>query len=167
MVEIHSKLSKTIEQIVKEQFTLGDESPHGVGHWRRVEEIGLYLSRETLADVQVVTLFAFLHDSRRQNEDHDPEHGPRAAQYVRQLSLEGLLPLQQEQLNQLVFACQHHSNPKIKTSDPTIQTCWDSDRLDLWRLDITPDPAFLNTEIAKRKEARIFSLELLKQAKES
>jgi uncharacterized protein len=34
--------------------------------------------------------------------------------------------------------------------DITIQTCWDSDRLDLGRVGITPHPRRLCTEAAKR-----------------
>jgi uncharacterized protein len=34
----------------------------------------------------------------------------------------------------------------------TIQTCWDSDRLDLGRVGIMPHPSLLCTEVAKRPE---------------
>ena len=34
----------------------------------------------------------------------------------------------------------------------TIQTCWDADRLDLGRVGMMPDPRFLSTEIAKRRD---------------
>jgi HD superfamily phosphodiesterase len=38
---------------------------HGVAHWARVFENGLRLAEETGAKVEVVELFAVLHDSRR------------------------------------------------------------------------------------------------------
>ncbi|MCA9790206.1 MAG: hypothetical protein KC910_00365 [Candidatus Eremiobacteraeota bacterium] len=34
--------------------------------------------------------------------------------------------------------------------DPTIATCWDSDRLDLDRVGVDPDPAFLSTAAARK-----------------
>lgn len=34
----------------------------------------------------------------------------------------------------------------------TIQTCWDSDRLDLGRVGITPHPSKLCTEVVKTKK---------------
>lgn len=34
--------------------------------------------------------------------------------------------------------------------DVTVRTCWDSDRLDLWRVGTRPDPRFLTTELARK-----------------
>jgi uncharacterized protein len=31
----------------------------------------------------------------------------------------------------------------------TVQACWDADRLDLWRVGVTPDPLRLATQIAR------------------
>ena len=40
----------------------------------------------------------------------------------------------------------------FKIDDVTIQTCWDADRLDLWRIGIEPRPEYLYTEMAKKTE---------------
>jgi uncharacterized protein len=39
----------------------------------------------------------------------------------------------------------HHSDGEVST-DKTIQTCWDADRLDLGRVGIFPSPKFLSQE---------------------
>ena len=51
----------------------------------------------------------------------------------------------------LVEACRYHSDG-IVDAHPTIQACWDADRLDLGRVGIRPDPRFLCTGYARRPE---------------
>ena len=48
-------------------------------------------------------------------------------------------------------ACAGHTHERTHP-DITIQTCWDADRLDLGRVGMTPDPYYLGTEAAKRRE---------------
>jgi len=38
--------------------------------------------------------------------------------------------------------------------------CWDADRLNLWRVGIEPDPAYLTTETARTPEAIAYGREL-------
>ena len=140
------KLLKTI----KDEFILDINSIHGLPHWERVEKIGSYLVKHTGADKEVVKLFAYLHDSKRANEDEDPNHGLRAVLFIRELHKNGLLGSSDEQLEQLCFACENHTDSSIKSNDITIQVCWDADRLDLGRVGIIPDKNFLNTDIAKQ-----------------
>jgi uncharacterized protein len=45
-------------------------------------------------------------------------------------------------------ACHGHTHQRFHP-DVTIQTCWDSDRLDLGRVGVTPHPSRLGTEAAK------------------
>ncbi|HSI15909.1 MAG TPA: hypothetical protein VK961_27925, partial [Chthoniobacter sp.] len=66
-------------KVVSDQFLLGHESLHGPAHWRRVERNGLLLATRTGADETVVRLFAIFHDSRRESEGSDLEHGKRGA----------------------------------------------------------------------------------------
>ncbi len=66
---------KPILQVILEDYALPIAGDHGVAHWARVLENGLRLAEETGANVEVVSLFAVLHDSRRINEMTDPEHG--------------------------------------------------------------------------------------------
>ncbi len=93
-------------------------------------------------------MFSVLHDCKRENEDDDPKHGPKAADYVIQLKQEGVLDLSASQLEKLVYACRHHTDGLI-TDDPTIGVCWDADRLDLSRVGIAPEPDKLSTKTAK------------------
>ncbi len=53
----------------------------------------------------------------------------------------------------LGFACEEHTNGGV-CANPTVGVCWDADRLNLWRVGITPDPLFLSTRAA-RSEQRI------------
>jgi uncharacterized protein len=133
---------------VLEDYALPWGGDHGVAHWARVFENGLRLAEETGADVEVVRLFAVLHDSRRVNEHTDPDHGPRAAEFARMLRGR-LFDLAEPEFRLLHRACAGHTHERTHP-DGTIQTCWDADRLDLGRVGITPHPRFLCTEVAKR-----------------
>lgn len=143
-------ITKSLIAYLRSQFTLSWSGIHGISHWERVRENGLRLARSTGADAELVELFAFLHDSRRQNDGGDPEHGPRAAELA--MGLEGeFYSVGSERLQLLCDACRDHSEGYIE-ADPTIQTCWDADRLDLGRIGIEPDPRHLCTVAAKRQK---------------
>lgn len=139
------------------QFRLPVDSMHGLPHWRRVLEIGLYLSRNTGADIFVVALFSCLHDSQRENDADNPMHGKRAAEYAQKLFDQHLLEISEDQFEVLSFACTYHNDPDAASNDVTIQTCWDADRLDLYRLGETPNDNFLYTRAAKAVEAKKFA----------
>ena len=131
-------------------YTLPWNGFHGIAHWARVLENGLRLAQESGASLEVVQLFAVLHDCRRLNEHHDPEHGPRAAELARELRGD-VFELSDREFQLLHRACAGHTYERIHP-DVTIQTCWDADRLDLGRVGITPSRYYLNTEVAKRPE---------------
>lgn len=150
-------MKKALLQRIKDQYQLNLNSDHGISHWKRVDKIGLYLSKETGADTTVVSLFAYLHDSKRTNEDYDPEHGELAAIFAGELYEEKLLDVTVSQLNNLVTACKFHSQSEIKPANITVATCWDADRLDLWRLGATPDSEYLFSNAAKKKESFEYS----------
>lgn len=139
-----------ILRAILEEYNLPLNGDHGVAHWARVYENGLYLAKQTGADVEVVRLFAVLHDSRRLNEGSDPDHGPRAAEFARTLR-DRLFDLPDHKFRLLHRACAGHTHERTHP-DVTIQTCWDADRLDLGRVGITPHPSRLCTEVAKRPE---------------
>ena len=122
---------------------------HGLPHWIRVERNGLELADVEGADPEVVSLFALFHDSRRINDDADPDHGWRGARLAESLYSEGLIPISEEQLRLLVYACESHTD-ETYCDIPTVACCWDADRLDLTRIGVVPDPAMLNTETARR-----------------
>lgn len=143
-------MNRTVLKLVSSQFKLDINGDHGKPHWERVEKIGLYLAKNTKSDIEVIRLFALLHDSRRDDEFDDPEHGVRAALYAEDLSKQEVLRLSKFQLKQLVYACRHHSSKKAKSDDVTVQICWDADRLDLLRLGIQPEAEYLSTDLGKK-----------------
>jgi uncharacterized protein len=121
---------------------------HGPAHWLRVLANGRALAAMTPdADVEVVGLFALLHDSRRVNEHTDPQHGERAADFVRQLALIGQLPIEGSRIVLLAAACARHELGEV-TDHPTIGCCWDADRLELSRLYRRPKAHLLSTKAA-------------------
>ena len=130
-------------------------SLHGLSHLERVEKIGHFLADKNGADKEVISLFAYFHDLGRLDNGEDIEHGARSAQIVRDLYSQKLIDITDKQYQQLVYACLHHSITTASSDDITIQTCWDSDRLDLWRDGIEPNPELLFTAEAK-KPATIF-----------
>lgn len=142
-----------IVQTVKDQFKPDLYGDHGIFHWEQVEKIGLYLAKHYPdVDLEVISLFAYLHDSKVENDNHDPEHGKRAAEFITKIYSQKILKISQPQYTELEFACRYHSNPAKISDSVTVQVCWDSDRLDLWRVGEIPNPQYLNTQIAKQKD---------------
>jgi uncharacterized protein len=132
---------------VRREFGLDLDGIHGEAHWARVRENGLRLARETGADPLIAQFFAYLHDCQRRNDGFDREHGPRAAAFVETLGA-SLLPLSGQRRQLLVYACAYHSDG-LTRAPISVQVCWDADRLDLGRIDIEPDPAYLCTAAAR------------------
>jgi uncharacterized protein len=134
-------------QCVLDQFKISRDGHHGPAHWARVRFHGLKVGALRGADLLVVELFAFLHDSQRLNEYRDPLHGARAAEFA--ASINGrFFDLQAPQLDKLCHAIQHHSGGNIHSCE-TIQSCWDGDRLDLGRVGTKPHPDYLSAEAAR------------------
>ncbi|MFM7232303.1 MAG: HD domain-containing protein [bacterium] len=136
-----------ITREILREYVLHVRGDHGVLHWARVLENGLRLADAVGADREVVTLFALFHDSRRVNEHDDPDHGRRGGEFAR--TLRGrLVHLEEARFEVLFEACRAHTE-SYPVSDPTLQVCWDADRLDLGRVGITPDPDRLATDAAR------------------
>lgn len=123
------------------------EGIHGHEHWRRVGENAIDLAHEEGVSCHVALLFAILHDCRRENDGHDPGHGPRAAELAESLGHEAL-GITPDELRTLTYAMHHHDRGQV-TDDPLVGVCWDSDRLDLIRVGTRPDPALLSTKSAR------------------
>lgn len=145
--DMNTQLRPIIDAILGE-YALPIHGTHGVVHWARVLENGLRLAEETGANVEVVSLFAIFHDSRRVNECTDPDHGQRGADFAAELRGR-LFQLEDRDFTLLYRACVGHTHERTHP-DITIQTCWDSDRLDLGRVGITPHPSGLCTDVAKQ-----------------
>jgi uncharacterized protein len=148
------ELRPIIEEVLRQQVVEGN-GIHGVLHWGRVYDNGMRIAEAVGANVKVVQLFAFFHDSRRFNDGHDPEHGPRGADFAKMLRGE-FFEVTDEEFELLYVACRDHTH-EDNASDVTVQTCFDADRLDLFRVGIKPKPELLCTEFAKRNDVRAWA----------
>lgn len=141
-----SSLTPLIQAIAPDHHRAG-RGIHGVVHWARVLENGLRIAEATGANAAVVTMFAAFHDSRRLNDHHDPHHGKRGGELARAVR-EQWLDLSDAEMDLLEYACTHHTDG-LTVPDPTVQACWDADRLDLPRVGITVSPKRLCTSAAR------------------
>lgn len=123
-----------------------DSHIHGLEHWRQVEFNGLMLAKKTGADITVVRLFDLFHDSKRESDGYDHTHGGRGAEFAKKCREEKLFEITDEQFEKLFHACTHHTTER-HNGDPTIDTCYDADRLDLGRVGFTLDPEKMATTI--------------------
>lgn len=87
----------------------------------------------------MVCLFAYLHDKCRLNNETDLKHGERAADMLYTMRDTLLKDLDNKEFSLLEQACRLHTTIH-KTGNPTIDICFDADRLDLKRVGITPCP---------------------------
>lgn len=123
---------------------------HGLSHWQRVERNGILLStsngciREDI-HIKVVRFFAYLHDKCRLNDWKDLEHGVRAADMLPTIRDTILKSFTDEEVSLLEKACRYHTT-RHRTGNPTIDVCFDADRLDLGRVGIVPNPKLMATE---------------------
>ncbi len=139
-----------VVRAAKERFVLDLHGIHGVPHWQRVRENGLRIAKHSGADRLVVELFAYLHDCCREDDRSDPGHGERAADFA--VTLRGtLIHLSDDDFALLHEAIRDHELG-LTRGDITVLTCWDADRLDLGRVRVRPQPRYLCTAYARKKE---------------
>jgi len=144
LIPPHSKL--WFRSQLRDRKTVCRSKLHGFGHWRGVSWLSQILaSRLPGADPVVTVLFGLFHDLERHNDGADPEHGPRAADLLDAIG-STRLGLSDSQLAALCLACRDHSAGRVHI-DPTVASCWDADRLTLWRCRIAPRPEFLSPQI--------------------
>lgn len=132
------------DAVIGEPHCRHEYSVHGPDHWRRVERNACILAARTGANISVVRLFALFHDSRRENDGHDPHHGRRGAEFAARVR-GSWFQLPDDEFELLHYACVWHTDGHHH-DNTTIGTCWDADRLDLGRVGMIPDPDFMSTE---------------------
>ena len=140
---------EAVQHYVTEHGTGAKSLLHGPSHWHRVEKNSLYLAARTPgADEAVIRLFALFHDSMRCHDGFDQGHGGRGAALLS--SCHGTIFQLGSVLYEVLFtACRDHTDVD-RTDDLTIACCWDADRLDLPRVNITPQPEFFSTSTGRR-----------------
>jgi HD superfamily phosphodiesterase len=141
--------SSTLLRKIVDHFELELDGVHGMDHWLRVYANGMRLSRITGANGRVMKWFALLHDSCRESNGIDPDHGQRAAACASKNRSE--LGLQEGEIELLIAAISCHTTGCSPESNITIKTCLDADRLDLVRLGMSPRADLLYTDAAKRE----------------
>jgi uncharacterized protein len=145
-----------VVRAAKQRFAMNLHGIHGAAHWQRVRENGLRIAKQSGADPLIVELFAFLHDCCREDDGTDPGHGERAAEFS--LTLRGtIIHLSDAEFALLHEAIRDHELGLTK-GDITVLTCWDADRLDLGRVGIRPDPRYLCTDFARKKQTIAWAL---------
>jgi uncharacterized protein len=141
---------RQVARAAKKRFVLDLHGIHGVPHWQRVRENGLRIAKHTGANRQIVELFAYLHDCCREDDRSDPGHGERAAAFAE--ILRGSLI----HLNDLDFGILHAAirdhELGLTRGDVTVISCWDADRLDLGRVRRRPNPIYVCTDYARKKQ---------------
>lgn len=136
-----------IRAIIDQHPLKGHASIHFTDHWARVLENGRRLQTASGARLEVVELFAVFHDAGRISDGKDPDHGERGAQVAARMRGR-LFDIDAAGWELLRLACQLHSKGRLD-GDVTVQTCWDSDRLDLLRAGYYPAPEKLCTAAAR------------------
>jgi uncharacterized protein len=142
-----------IREYVMSIFRCGAYSIHGPSHWLRVEAFGLNIAKASGADLTVVRLFALLHDSCRQDDGADLEHGPRAAEMLDRI-VPTVFAIDPGRFDLLKEAIRLHTSG-LTSTEPTIGTCWDADRLDIGRVGMTPSAQYMSTEDGKGMAASV------------
>ncbi len=135
---------------LKSHFRLDWMGIHGSPHWARVLLNGTYLAEKENARLDVITLFAFLHDHEREHDNSDYTHGMRASKNA-VLLRDKYFTIDDEGFALLQYAMDRHSDGDTQ-ADITVQCCWDADRLDLGRVGYYPDANRLCTQSAKDPE---------------
>lgn len=129
------------------QYRLNASGIHGVPHWGRVLENGRRLSAVNGADRAVIEMFAIFHDACRKSDAWDPDHGPRAATLAWRIRAQ--ISLNENQISELVTACQCHTRGPHADASLTVLACLDSDRLDIPRVGARTRPELLFTAAAR------------------
>ena len=148
MSERLEAMREALERFVLGHSTAGTSTIHGLRHWRRVERNGRLLAVREGCEPDLVVLFAYTHDFLRENDGHDPGHGPRAADFVMHRWRETGVEVPAERLRELATACRDHTSSNSPPSR-LVALCWDADRLDLPRVGIEPELEYFHTDAAR------------------
>ena len=102
--------------------------------------------------------FAYLHDKCRLDDWEDLEHGVRAADMLQTLRETVLRDFTDEEVALLERACRCHTT-EHRTGIPTVDVCFDADRLDLGKVGVVPNPMFMATKQGAYYAANIHLIE--------
>ena len=125
----------------------GNDNFHGLTHCQRVER-NVHRLKCSGVNMTVARLFAYFHDACRSEckTQSESEHGLLASELVLSLRNSLLKNLSDDEVAMLSNACKWHTTT-FKTGNPTIDTCFDADKLDLWRIGAIPMPGKMATSL--------------------
>jgi len=147
--DIYNVIPKDVLLEIFENFELDiKDGIHGFYHWSRVIDNGLYIAKNNNANKNIIIAFGIFHDIKRENDDEDPEHGYRGGLLIEKYK--NKINLNENELKKTIEACSGHTNI-LHHSDLDISTCWDADRLDLYRVGVYPNAEYLNNEFSKKE----------------
>lgn len=153
---------------------------HGIDHWCRVWRNAERLAEEhddREVSMDFLALFALFHDTQRLNDEDDPKHGNRAAEYLEccyQAALKGdpglseLADYPYHLIRAVKHACEIHTECQPGDEDDfgigddtsgsdlyklCTKLCMDADRLDIWRVNGPVNADALFTDEAQRVAA--------------
>jgi uncharacterized protein len=136
-----------------EWFERGPGGIHGIVHEARVliwsQVLSVLAAGENLTvDADVLGWAAAIHDTQRQDDGIDPEHGARAAAWIE--SRPELIPAEVP-LTRVAYLCRWHVPPDNRIPELTdeLRVFKDADSLDRWRI-YDLDPSLLRTTLAHR-----------------
>lgn len=124
-----------------------DDPLHGIPHWKEVAALGAAIATKEKVDPLVAQAFGILHDCCRMEDGEEPEHGPRAANWIMShREIKKLLGRERALI--VADACEVHTLP-FANSNTAIGSCLDADRLTLYRVGRSPKPILLSTASAR------------------
>jgi hypothetical protein len=134
-----------------EWYERGADGIHGIVHEARVlvwsQVLAAMVAGEGLSvDPDVLGWAAAVHDTQRQDEGKDAEHGSRAAAWIAQRR--ELIPASVP-LERVAYLCRWHVPPDDQAPEMTdeLRVFKDADALDRWRIHDL-DPSLLRTKAA-------------------
>lgn len=134
---------------IKEQFKIDWWGLHGITHFHHVFLNSRLLAQKSGTNSLIYDYFSIFHDSCRQNEGIDKDHGKRGAGLA--LQLRHHIQLDETEFLILQNACSNHTS--LRSSDcMTSAVCADADRCDIGRVGSYPDRKQLLSPLAKKKE---------------
>ncbi len=104
-----SSITNRLIDFARKEFFLDWEGIHGAPYWSRMRHNGLRLAAHSGADTRVVEYFALIHDLVPRNDNHDTEHGCRAALIAEKIAGD-LIEVTDGELALLTEACSFHSD---------------------------------------------------------
>ncbi len=152
----------TLLKALKENFSLKDSDYHNIKHWNRVYKISKFLSTHYNIKSKVFKYFALFHDIGRTDETNNYEHGDDGRNLA--LKYRKYIDLNDDDFERLIYACKWHTKPLDINNklykDKVVKICWDSDRLDLVRLNIKINKDKLFNKFSKSDECLEFAKNL-------